>query len=209
MWKIISGAIIVIAIICATVSQCATSCQHRKLEPIEYIEAVENADYEQAHELLNLHYAEYLDAYRRNPRRISYYAKSYWSAARHIYKAEMQYLLPLNDPDANNRLIYTLQSMNAIGRKPIAGKSYRYDEYPEVDAYADFVAEYNALCNDMLEIAITYNNKDMARRLLNLYKDDVEKQDDKENRYAIHPTSREKAQLKYLAAGYKLSDNIR
>jgi len=197
MWKGILGVIIVIAIICGLVDRCTSSCQSNNLKPIKYIEAVDNADFEKAHDILNQHYAKYLDAYRSNPRKMSYSTKSYWQAAHHIYKAEMQYLLPLNDPEANNRLIYTLQSMNEIGRKPTSDKSYGYDEYPEVDAYAN-----NRLCDDMLDIAITYNNRNMAKRLLALYKDDVEKLNDKLHIYTVSTTSREKARERYNEAGY-------
>ena len=203
MWKGILGVIIVIAIICGLVDRCTTSCQSEQLKPIKYIEAVDNADFEKAHEILNQHYAKYLEAYRRNPRKMDYSTKSYWQAAHHIYKAEMQYLLPLNDPEANNRLIYTLQSMNEIGRKPIANKSYGYDEYPEIEAYDKFTAGYNSLCNDMLDIAITYNNRDMAKRLLNLYKDDVVKIDNKKHIYTVTSASRDNAKEKYDEAGFK------
>lgn len=203
MWKTILGIIIVIAICVGAINQCATSCQSKKLEPIRYIEAVNDADFEKAHDILDLHYAEYLDQYRRNARYIDRKAKSYWSAAHHIYKAEMQYLLPLNDPDANNRLIYTLQSMNEIGVKPIEGKDYGYDDYPDVDAYAQFVGEYNSICDDMLEIALTYRNKEMAKKLLLLYKDDVVSNgSDGTHTYNLAKTSKEAAKRLFDEADF-------
>lgn len=128
--------------------------------PQAYIDAVNENDFEFAHKVLDHLYARYLkDNFR---------GEEYWKAAQHVYKAEMQWLIPQNDKEANKRLIFTLDNMNAPGKEPVP--DVKYDSTYGFYQYVDFVNEYNKLCLEIIRVAVHNNNFEMADAIVPIIK---------------------------------------
>lgn len=136
-----------------------------------YVEAVSTNDFRTAHEILDNLLS---DAISDNARG-SYYSdeslEKFWAAADHIYKAEMLYLIDMKDEEANKRMINSLAVMNVIGDKP-PHKTTAYSSITKYDNYQIFVTRFNRLCDEILSTSILYNNKEMAKQILLLYKED-------------------------------------
>ena len=149
-------ALIVIAVI---VGRCA--CSHDETSPNEYIEAVNENDFEKAHEILDNLYATYLQ-YPNDEAT----AHRYWTAAEYIYKAEMQWLLPQHDTEADRRFIYTLDAFNPVGAEPVANYDYGLSEhnkkYKQFGSYCTFAEEYNKLCIELIKISLRNENLPLA-----------------------------------------------
>lgn len=174
--------------------------------PSAYIDAVNANDFGLAHKVLDKLYARYLQEY--NEKNGVFWNDSdekYWAGASHIYKAEMMWLLPQNDEEANTRMVYTLQSMNAIGEKPSVARQYRNHEYSKVECYVDFVNKYNALCSDILDISIANGNEDMANRIVKLFKENYARSDGKDAEdFTIHTYTPDRGEIE--AAKAKLAE---
>lgn len=137
-------------------------------DPKAYIDAVNENDFDFAHKVLDHLYARYLkDNFNR---------EDYWKAAQHVYKAEMQWLIPQNDKEANKRLIFTLDNMNAPGKEPVP--DVQYDSTDDFYKYVDFVGEYNKLCLEMIKIAVHNDNLELAEQLQHLIKTDYIEQNE-------------------------------
>ena len=161
-------------------SVCSCSCSGGKKQgsskPRTYVEAVSTNDYATAHEILDkLH----MQAIAKNsnltlygPLEANRSLEVFWAAADHIYKSEMMYLIEMQDPAANMRLINTLAMMNVIGEKPTSSIVKDYFLSGKNRNYSIFITRYNRLCDEILNTSIIYNNKEMAKAVLNLYKDD-------------------------------------
>ena len=158
-------------------SSCGCSSNNSESsKSISYIEAVSTNDYATAHEILDkLH----MQAIAKNsnvtlygPLEANRSLEVFWAAADHIYKSEMMYLIEMQDPAANMRLINTLAMMNVIGEKPTSSIVKDYFLSGKNRNYSIFITRYNRLCDEILNTSIIYNNKEMAKAVLNLYKDD-------------------------------------
>ena len=136
-------------------------------DPKAYINAVNQQDFTLAHNVLDELYADYLDAYNKSKFFTFDEDQKYWTAANHIYNAEMDYLLPQNDEAASKRAVFTLVQMNTIGDEPISGHSYSgYDDHMgRYKTYVNFVSEYNRLCLKIIELAMFYENEDVANTI--------------------------------------------
>jgi hypothetical protein len=137
-------------------------------DPKSYVDAVKAQDFVLAHNILDELYARYLAEYNKSKHFSMNYDQKFWTAANYIYNAEMDYLLPQNDVDANRRVIFTLVQINSIGDEPIDGHTYcGYDDnMGRYEAYVNFVAEYNKLCTKIMELALFYGNSDVASQVL-------------------------------------------
>jgi hypothetical protein len=137
-------------------------------DPKSYVDAVKDQDFVLAHNILDELYAEYLAEYNKSKHFSMHYDQKFWTAANYIYNAEMDYLLPQNDAEANRRVVFTLVQINPIGDEPIDGHTYSgYDDnMGRYDAYVNFVAEYNKLCSKIIELALFYHNSDVATQVL-------------------------------------------
>ena len=160
------------------------------------IMAVDNKDYEQAHEILNKLKASYLQ-YWKDERR----ANEFWTAANYIYKAEMQCLLLQNDSGTNRRFLYILDNFTPIGEAPEAGYAYTLSEhnghYEEFNAYINFATGYNKLCLEMIRIALRNHNLELAKSVLSSVKDNYHKERsdiDKTYTYILNRRAKEEGQ---------------
>lgn len=151
--------IVIILSIGAIVNQCSRS--HDEITPKEYINAVHNNDFEKAHKILENLYANYLQYPdgETSPQR-------YWTAAEYIYKAEMQWLLPQHNSEADRRLIYTLDTFNPVGLEPLGNYNYDLSEhnkkYEQFSGYCRFAEEYNKLCIELIKISLRNDNLPLA-----------------------------------------------
>lgn len=185
---------------------CGSGDEAASQKPTTYVEAVSQNDYQTAHEILDRLLQKAIDANAAGSWSAEDYLEDFWGAADHVYKSEMMYLIEMNDPEANKRLIYTLAAMNTIGYKPTGAVLKDFDVNLKAKNYAIFVTRYNRLCDEILNISILNNNSEMAKAVLGLYKDDCVFLYDKETKdgYTYHYdlTSRSKpaAQKKYNAA---------
>lgn len=184
-------------------SVCSCSCSGGKKQesskPKTYVEAISVNDFVTAHEILD----GYLQAVINENARAGWsnidMMEKFWGAADHIYKAEMMYLIEMNDQAANKRLINTLAMMNIIGDKPNVNQHYWYHD--KEYTYYLFVMRFNRLCDAILDISILNNNREMARQVLTMYKEDAisRKIKDETNTYAFTFSykSKEAATKKY------------
>ena len=162
LWPI--GAVVLLYSMCS---------EEEEPAPMTYVEAVANNDFKRAHEILDAELTWAIKANAENSVRSEEYLEEFWAVADHVYKAEMMYLIEMKDLDANKRLINTLAMMNIIGDKP--SKKVFVEDYYQIRKkknYSIFVTRFNRLCDEILNISILNNNKEMARSVLALYKED-------------------------------------
>lgn len=169
-WSII-GVIFVTGGIFSAISDCQRVNEEEAKSSDAYIAAVEANDYSKAHEILNNLQSDYIK--RVNAGSWHYKkedAQKFWNAANYIYKAEMQYLLPMDDSEADKRLLFTLDNFTPLGEKPKAGAEYdlraHNQNYGAWDAYIDYVTGFNTLCTEMVRIALRYDNVDFAKQVI-------------------------------------------
>lgn len=183
----------------AVMDQC--SCSDDKNSPKEYIDAVNDNDFGKAHKILDRLYADYL-RYPDNKNS----AQDYWTAAEYIYKAEMQWLLPQHDIEADRRLIYTLDAFNPVGLEPVGNYTYGLSEhnskYQQFDAYCRFAEEYNKLCMELIKISLRNDNLPLAELTFSTMKNCyiVENSDDT---YTYVPNNADKERAKELIDNFK------
>lgn len=114
----------------------------------------------------------YYQKYRNNP---SFWDDEYWPAVKHVMKAEAQVIAPDNNTSNNQRLVYKLTEISPVGKKPKSGDRVSdWAFYNDYKYYVDFVEEYNGLCDEILSVAITYLNRDLADKIASLYVQDAE-----------------------------------
>ena len=195
--------IVAILAVGAIMDQC--SCSHDENSPKEYIKAVNDNDFEKAHKILDNLYANYLQ-YPDNE--IS--AQRYWTAAEYIYKAEMQWLLPQHDSEADRRMIYTLDAFTPVGLEPVGNYNYDYseykDKYTQFNGYCRFAEEYNKLCIELIKISLRNENLSLAeltyRTMKNCY---IKEHSDASYKYV--PNNTDKDRVLTLINNYK-EENI-
>lgn len=151
--------ILIIIAIGAIMDQCSFGQDGNSAK--EYINAVNNNDFDKAHEILDNLYANYLQyPYEETS------SQRYWTAAEYIYKAEMQWLLPQHDSEADRRLIYTLDAFNPVGLEPVGNYTYDLNEhnnkYKQFGSYCRFAEEYNKLCIELIKISLRNENLSLA-----------------------------------------------
>ena len=156
-------------------SVCSCSCsggkKQKSSKPTTYVEAVSVNDYVTAHKILDAYLQKAIDGNAQGYSSTYRDIENFWGAADHIYKSEMLYLIEMNDQAANKRLINTLAMMNVIGNKPLVNESYSM--YTREYNYYLFVSRYNLICDEILNISFLYNNREMARQVLMMYKEDA------------------------------------
>lgn len=202
-WFWIVGIILLVGIF-SEISSCSDKGQVKKKSTDSYIEAVQNENFTEAHQILNNLLADYIsmsDNYN-----VDKYGNKFWNAANYIYKAEMQYLLPQNDPEADKRLLYTLDDFTPIGEAPEAdhvyGLSEHNDHCKEFEAYINFATGYNKLCLEMIKIALRNDKVDFAEDVLNSMKTNYHKSEEHYN-YTYTINDRAKEEGRKMISVYK------
>ena len=170
----------------------STACSHGDKKR-DYVAAVKENNFELAHIILDELYTDLInnnnqDLYHASDK----YAERYWAAADHIYKAEMQYLLAENDPEANKRMLYTLANMNIVGDVVQDGEIITANQIHRCENYSTFTKRYNRICDEILKIAIFYKNQEIAQEIIKLYKEDntfTHEWANETNKYIAHITN--------------------
>jgi hypothetical protein len=159
-------------LLAGSVASCSCSSDNnKKSKPTTYVEAISLNDYTTAHKILDGLLDNVLYACTRGWGDAEDQLLEFWAAADHIYKAEMLYLIDLQDNAANQRLVNSLVMMNVIGDRP-TGVIKDFYQQIRCKNYSLFVTRYNRLCDEILNVSILYKNSDMARQILSLYKED-------------------------------------
>ena len=164
-----------IIVICAVMFLCAmcdSLFSEQEPAPMTYVEAVANNDFKRAHEILDYRLERAIELNASKTWNTNEAQEDFWAVADHVYKAEMMYLIEMKDFDANKRLINTLAMMNIIGDKPSKKMSAYAGSLSRERNYSIFVTRFNRLCDEILNISILNNNKEMAQSILALYKED-------------------------------------
>ena len=202
-WFWIVG-IILIAGISSEISSCSRKGEQKNKSVDSYIEAVQNENFTEAHQILNNLLADYIR--KSDTWDVEEYGNKFWNAANYIYKAEMQYLLPQNDPEAEKRLLYTLDDFTPIGEAPEADHVYGLSEhnghYKEFMAYINFATGYNKLCLEMIKIALRNDKVDFAEDVLNSMKTNYHKSEEHSN-YTYTINDRAKEEGRKMISVYK------
>ena len=195
------GIIICLLIVGAIIDNCSYSSSSPKV----YIEAVNHNDFEKAHQILDDLYADYLQYPNGETS-----AQNYWTAAEYIYKAEMQWLLPQHDSEADRRLIYTLDAFNPVGLEPVGNYNYGLSEYnnkyKQFSGYCRFAEEYNKLCIELIKISLRNDNLSLAELTLSTMKNCYIKVNSGDI-YTYVPNNADKERAKELINIYK-NENI-
>lgn len=183
--------ILIIGAACVMLQDCSCSDDD---SPKAYISAVNDNDFEKAHKILDNLYARYLQYPDGETT-----AQRYWTAAEYIYKAEMQWLLPQHDAEADRRLIYTLDAFNPVGLEPVGNYVYRLTEhnnkYNQFGGYCRFAEEYNKLCIELIRISLRNDNLPLAELTLSTMKNCYIKEYlDESYKYVPNNSSKESAQ---------------
>ena len=94
----------------------------------------------------------------------------------YVFNAEMLYLTSLGTEEASNRIIYLLAEYQIPGTPIRDGAgSYVYDGelYEEANKYVEGVSRFNKRCDNVVDMAIAQGNIDLAKKIINLYKADI------------------------------------
>lgn len=99
----------------------------------------------------------------------------------YVFNAEMLYLTSLGTEEASNRIVYLLAEYQISGEvvteatPNIRNNVEDYDGvlYQNTKEYINGVKRFNKRCDNVLDLAITQNNKELAKKIINLYKADI------------------------------------
>lgn len=97
----------------------------------------------------------------------------------YVFNAEVNYLALLNDLTANAKIIMLLSNIPHEGEKmadDMLIKANHYSSYDidgEYQTYVEWCSGYNLKCDRILDLAISINNQDLAKKILGMFKPDA------------------------------------
>lgn len=148
-----------------------------------YQEACRAQDFEAAHQFLDHYYNKYMERYGKASDYESYGVSEvrsvYQSAANYIFKQEMMYLISDGSEQAADKVLYLLTEIPVEGTPHPEGQygwnMIREDCEKAKDhtTYCKWVANYNANCNQIIDLAISQNNNYLAKKALMMYKQNI------------------------------------
>lgn len=141
---------------------CSSSSHKSEENEKKFSEVVASGDFAEAHELLNNEIAE----------RGSYDTDKIAANINLLYKAEAIDFMASDDESSQKKLILLLLEYPMLGEKVKEGLQ-RYSAYSEYgNIYNVSLANFNSLCDDLLATAITLKKYDLAKNIIDLYKED-------------------------------------
>lgn len=165
-------------------------------EYTSYITACSNGDYDAAREFVEKMKVQQTNAKANKDYHLEEALKeSIQEAEDYIFNEEIQYLASLNDEQANNRLVLIInrqsvegtefQEGTCLGKKinksdldDYGGQFDHYDDSPaEVRSYRKYISwseNHNSKCNNILNIAISCGNENLAKKIIHMYRKDPE-----------------------------------
>ncbi len=148
-----------------------------------YQEACKAGDFETAHQFLNTLYDKYMEGYGDADDYQSYRVKEvrekYHAALNYIFKQEMMFCASEGSEQASDKIIYLLTEIPEEGSPHPDGRyswvKIREDceDAKEHITYCKWVTNYNSLCTQIINLAISQNNEYLARKVLLMYKQNV------------------------------------
>lgn len=151
---------------------------------LNYKKACEELDFGKAHEILNKLRDVFVNeglpkAYHCQVAEIKGY-QAYVDADIYIFREEVTYLMGLDDPAAENRILKMIMETPLDGRKLDEGYCSYYDACEEsvtggekVWLYSYCIKRNNQKCDIVIDLSILYNNKTLAKKVLSYYKDNM------------------------------------
>ena len=140
---------------------------------LDYRSACEELDFGKAHEILD----KLRDVYvNEGLRKASYQA--YVDADIYIFREEVTYLMGLDDPNADKRILKLITETPLDGRKMDEGYCSFYDVIEEfggslVWLYSYCIKRNNQKCDIVMDLSIINGNKTLAKKVLSYYKDNM------------------------------------
>ena len=92
----------------------------------------------------------------------------------YVFNAEMLYLVSQNTEEASNRVLYLLAEYQIPGTPVSPEAKYGEDAYDDVKKYMEGISRYNNRCNSVLNLAISQGNEILARKVIELFKQNVD-----------------------------------
>ena len=144
-----------------------------------YQEACKKQDFEAAHAFLD----KIMNAEVGYGKQYEYTSDKdidYYNAKMYIVNKEVEFLVSQNSDEANNRLIFLLNEdvcPTSVAEGAILSYNYSeqsgYGEQYDFDKYSKWIGDRNTLCDKILDNCILFNNRDLANKIINMYKPDV------------------------------------
>lgn len=148
----------------------------------EYMEAVENEDFDTAHKCLKKLYSSYvkesssgksLEGWNVSWRdhggqktgdAIIAAADAYTKAASYVFCAEVRYLMSQPDESLNDRIVYLFNELSIVGDRRAEGDRISIYEAEGVNAALlnKYIACNNQIANQIVDMAINAGNKKLA-----------------------------------------------
>ncbi len=182
-YQLTIGCIVLCAQVACGGSNNKSEEDKNKSESYTYMDAVNNNDFESAHKMLNELYADFQDAWESNyvgmkPANreiIESAAEKYARAASNILCAEARYIISEYPDEAFDRLSYLFNEIRVMGEKsdqyaPNGDTPYQ-QECAKVNCYRQTVKYNNELCDVVLNLGLTYNNKKLSELALLFYRE--------------------------------------
>lgn len=94
----------------------------------------------------------------------------------YVFNAEMLYLTSLGTDEASNRIVYLLaeyQIPGVVPQKNIDTNTYTWQRGKKYLDYIEGSARFNTRCDNVLDMAIAQENEQLARKIIKLYKNDI------------------------------------
>lgn len=184
--------VISLCMICVTCISCNTDTSNDTSNgPVyaTYREAIAAEDFEAAHSILDKAKAD-IETLSRNEFDKKYGMDSYSglrSAEEEVLQSEFNYLATQGTDEANKRLLVLLNTQPMKGTPRSEGQELAKDKsssYTSMDDvhyydgeyshYIGWCSKYNARCLQILDIAITLDNKELAKMMVKAIKNDPE-----------------------------------
>jgi hypothetical protein len=152
-------------------------------EYTSYQEACRAEDFEATHKYLDILYDKYLEGYGSASDYQSYRVRDvrekYHAALNAIFKQEMMVLASDGSEQSSDKIVYLLTEIPEEGSAHPDGRyswtqiSEGCDDAKEHVTYCKWVTNYNSLCNQVLDLAISQDNQYLAKKVIKMYKQNV------------------------------------
>lgn len=152
-------------------------------EYTSYQQACRAGDFEAAHQFLDVLHDKYFESYGEAREYDSYEVRDvrekYHAALKAIFKQEMMFLASDGSEQASDKVVYLLTEIPEEGSAHPDG---RYDwikiredceEAKDHTTYCKWVTNYNSLCTQILDLAISQENQYLAKKVIKMYKQNV------------------------------------
>ena len=157
-------------------------------EYTSYQEACRAEDFEAAHKYLDILYDKYLEGYGSasdyQSYRVQDVREKYHAALNAIFKQEMMVFASDGSEQSSDKIVYLLTEIPEEGSAHPDGR-YSWvkiredcDDAKEHVTYCKWVTNYNSLCTQILDLAISQENQYLAKKVIKMYKQNVINEED-------------------------------